>query len=77
MTLKSTIPTFIDSSPFPFGKFRNKCFEDIPASYFHWIWHNVKPLTPEMLGVFQYIEHNINALKKENPDLIWSKSTLK
>jgi len=71
--LKSTTVTYQDDSPFPFGKYKNYAFKEIPADYFHWLWHNVKPITGEMKGVFAYIERNIDAFKSENSDLLWSK----
>ena len=73
MTIKSTTVIYTDQSPFPFGKYRGEAFEDIPAAYFHWVWHNCNPVTTEMKAVFKYIENNIDAFKCENRDLIWSK----
>ena len=73
MSIKSTIPKYTDLSPFPFGKYKNYAFQDIPVEYFHWLWHNTKPIQADMIAVHKYIKENIDALKLENDDLIWSK----
>lgn len=55
----------------PFGKYRGEPLQDVPASYFHWLWStgmNEDKLSP----VADYIRRNIEALKKEHPDGIWS-----
>ena len=72
--IKQTIPEFNDRSPFPFGKYKGYAFEEVPAEYFHWIWHNTNAVTADMIAIHAYIRDNINAFKRENPDLIWSKS---
>lgn len=54
------------NDPMPFGKFKGEPMEDLPASYLHWCWHNVRHE-----GVISYINDNISALMKETPDLIW------
>lgn len=73
MSIKSTIPKYTDDSPYPFGKYTGYAFKEIPADYFHWIWHNTTPRGAEMKGVHNYISERINAFKRENPDLLWSK----
>jgi len=45
--------------------------QDVPASYFHYLWQN--GLKHEKHSdVANYIRHNLEALKKEHPDGIWS-----
>ena len=62
-----------DESHMPFGKYAvNKPdvrkLKDVPASYFHWLWHKV----PTRVGPgFDYIRENMAAMKKEDPDKIW------
>lgn len=57
--------------------------QDVPASYFHYLWTNglsrVRPydkagnLYPNNEAqVADYIRRNLAALKKEHPDGIWS-----
>ena len=60
-----------DLSSMPFGKWRGVPMQDIDASYFHWLFQNGlrhKPNDP----VADYIWRNMEALKKEYPDGIWS-----
>jgi len=59
-----------DLTPMPFGKFKGRKLQAVPASYFHWLWHN--GLNTEESGLHSYIKENIEAFKMENPDLIWS-----
>ena len=48
----------------PFGKHKNKKMEDIPADYLLWVYNNV-----EMRGGLKdYIQANINGIKKEVED---------
>jgi uncharacterized protein (DUF3820 family) len=53
----------------PFGKHRGERLQDVPASYFHWLWQQ-RPLSDIKLE--QYIQNNLPALKIEHPDGIWS-----
>ena len=55
----------------PFGKFKGSPMQDVPASYLHYLWTNgmQNDLTS---NVANYIRENLNALKKELPDAIWS-----
>ncbi len=43
--------------------------QDIPVNYLHWLWQ--RGLKHEKKPVAEYIRANLNALKKENPDLLW------
>jgi len=53
----------------PFGKHVNLRLQDVPASYFHWLWTQ-RPLNDKRLEA--YIKKNIHALKQEHPDGIWT-----
>lgn len=53
----------------PFGKYKGKRMQDVPANYLHWLWTNGKEQDDD--PVADYIRRNLNALKKENPDAIW------
>lgn len=55
----------------PFGKHKNRPMQDVPASYFHWLWTQGKKDDKEC-PVADYIRRNISALKQETPDAIWS-----
>jgi hypothetical protein len=60
-----------DTSPMPFGKHRSAPMQDVPASYLHWLWTNGKKQDTRC-PVADYIRRNLDALKKEHPDGIWS-----
>jgi uncharacterized protein (DUF3820 family) len=62
-----------DTTPMPFGiKYKGVPMQDVPVNYLHWYWENVsKDLTAGSVSL--YIKENLDALKKENKDLIWSK----
>mgnify|MGYP001581133660 CR=1 FL=1 len=53
----------------PFGEHKGRPMQDIPVNYLHYLWQ--RGLKHEHKPVANYIRENINALKKENPDLIW------
>jgi uncharacterized protein (DUF3820 family) len=53
----------------PWGKHKGTPLQDVPASYFHWLWVNGK--NAEKSPMAQYIRENLNALKQEYPDGIW------
>lgn len=58
-----------DTDPMPFGKYKGKPMQDVPASYLHYLWTSGLSKTDE--PVANYIRENIDALKKEHPDGIW------
>lgn len=58
-----------DTDPMPFGKFKGKPMQDVPASYLHWLWNN--GAKNDTLPVANYIRDNLDALKGENKDLVW------
>lgn len=63
-----------DTSMMPFGKYAGVAMQDVPVSYLHWLW--CSPDFPRGLQanlVHDYIKENLDALKMENEDLIWSR----
>jgi uncharacterized protein (DUF3820 family) len=60
-----------DLDPMPFGKFKGKPMQDVPADYLHYLWTNGLKEKTHTSNVAHYIEQNIAALKKEYPDGIW------
>lgn len=58
-----------DVDKMPFGKHKDTPMQDVPASYFHYLWNN--GMKSERSPVANYIRRSLSALKKENPDLIW------
>lgn len=65
-----------DTSFMPFGKYgsgkKDQCtMQDVPASYLHWLWVNGKR-EDRQCPVADYIRRNLDALKKEHPDGIWT-----
>ncbi len=56
--------------PMPFGKFKGKPLQDVPASYLWWLWNEGVKHNPEHL-LHHYIKKSIKALKEEYPDGIW------
>ena len=56
-----------DLSPMPFGKWKGTLMQDVPADYLHYLWtHQCSDLR-----LRRYIEKSLQALRDENPDLIW------
>lgn len=61
-----------DLSPMPFGKHRNIPMQDVPASYFHYLWISGLKHETKTNSVARYIQRNLSHLKQEHPDGIWS-----
>jgi hypothetical protein len=61
-----------DQSPMPFGKFKGKPMADIEASYFHFLWTKWGMKNHKDSPVADYVRRNLDALKQEFPDGIWS-----
>jgi hypothetical protein len=61
-----------DTDLMPWGMHRSVPMQDVPASYFHYLW--TSGLKSEALTnpVAAYIYANLDALKKEHPDGIWA-----
>lgn len=70
--IKNTLMTSLnDTDPMPFGKHKGIKMQDVPASYLHYLWQN--GLKDDMQSVVaDYIRRNIDALRKEYKDGIWS-----
>jgi len=60
-----------DTDPMPFGQYKGKPMQDVPASYFHWLWINGLR-EDRQSDVAAYIRKSLDALRKEYPDGIWS-----
>lgn len=60
-----------DLDPMPFGKHRGIPMQDVPAGYLHWLWSNGKK-DDHSCPVAGYIRRNLDALRKEYTDGIWS-----
>lgn len=72
MAIRPVITILNDDDPMPFGKkYKGIPMEEVPASYLHWVWHEVKVGDVNLQSVRDYIFRNIEVLKEENDDLIW------
>lgn len=60
-----------DTDPMPFGKHKGRPMSDVPARYLHWLWQAGKRFDKEC-PVAEYIRSNLNGLKLEYKDGIWS-----
>lgn len=60
-----------DTDKMPFGMHRGVPMQDVPAGYFHWLWTDGKK-HDKTCPVADYIRRNLDSLKKEYPDGIWS-----
>jgi hypothetical protein len=60
-----------DTDRMPFGKYKGVLMQEVPASYFHWLWVSGKH-SDQFCPVADYIRRNLNALKQEHPDGLWS-----
>ena len=64
-----------DADPMPFGKYRGKRMDEVPASYLHWLWVNERdPLRNKVAtdAVAAYIHNSRLSLAAEYPDGIWT-----
>lgn len=59
-----------DTDPMPFGQHKGMPMQDVPVAYLHYLWQ--RGLKTEDKPVANYIRKSLPALRKENPDLIWS-----
>lgn len=59
-----------DLSPMPFGTYKGTPLEEVPASYFHYLWTNGMENNHQS-PVAKYIRDNLAVLKEEYPDGIW------
>jgi len=65
-------PAYNDVDLIRFGKHSGKPLQYIPASYFHWWYHETGA---NDIKLKHYIENSLAALKEEAPDLIWKLKT--
>ena len=61
---------FTDTDPMPFGQHQGRPLQDVPASYFHYLW--TTGMKDKRTPLAEYIRKNLDALKQEYPDGIWS-----
>jgi hypothetical protein len=61
-----------DTDPMPFGMHKDTPMQDVPASYFHYLWSSGKNRELKVCPVARYIHRNMAALKAEHPDGIWT-----
>lgn len=64
--VKEQTTTLDDTDPMPFGKYKGKPMQDVPASYLHWLY-----CAGAKDPVKAYIEKNLTALRQEHPDGVW------
>ena len=71
MKIQRTQKPLTDLDMMPFGKHKGESMQDVPASYLHYLWtHGLKEDKRNAVAV--YIRNNIEALKQEHLDGIWS-----
>lgn len=59
-----------DTDKMPFGKYKGKLLQDVPASYLHYLWQNGLK-EDKQSNVADYIRRNLDALKMEHKDGLW------
>lgn len=70
-------PPLTDSDPMPYGEHQGVPMDNVPASYFRFLWNNglCRRTSPEPLSdreqVANYILENLAALQSEDSDGIW------
>lgn len=60
-----------DLCEMPFGKFKGEPMMKVPASYLHYLWTNGLR-DDKRSPVAEYIRRNLDALRHENADAIWT-----
>lgn len=60
----------LDFDKMPFGKYKGTVMQDVPASYFHYLWSNGMKEDLKS-NVADYIRRNLSALKLEYKNGIW------
>lgn len=61
-----------DTDRMPFGKHKDECMQDVPASYYHFLWRSGLKNETKHNPVADYISRNLDALKMEYADGIWT-----
>lgn len=64
------VEAYVDTDLIDFGRYKNLRLQDVPASYLHWLWTQGRPMRDKKLE--NYIRNNLDALKDEYPDGIWT-----
>lgn len=64
--------TLEDTDPMPFGLHKGIPMQDVPAKYLHYLWTNGMKSETKTSNVADYISRNIQALKQEYKDGIWT-----
>lgn len=62
-----------DLHQMPWGKHKGVLMQDVPASYFFWLWTERGFENNKQDPVACYIRENLKTLKSEYPDGIWEK----
>jgi hypothetical protein len=70
---RKSMKQLTDQDKMPWGKYQDAKMEDVPASYFHWLWTKEDGLRTktDCNPVADYIKRNMAALMKEFPNGIW------
>ena len=70
--MRLRMKTLSDLSPMPWGAHRGKPMQNVPASYLHWLWTKKDFMHAEDDPVADYIRRNLNGLRMEYRDGIWT-----
>lgn len=57
-----------DSDKMPFGAHKGKAMIDVPAKTLLWYYENFREWSTKQLPVKEYIEDNMDVLKKQSKD---------
>jgi hypothetical protein len=60
-----------DTDKMPWGKHKDTPMQDVPASYFFWLWTEAGKEHDKQCPVADYIRRNLDVLKQEHTDGIW------
>lgn len=74
MGLSLKIKPLTDTDPMPWGKHKGEPMSDIPEGYLFWCWDEagMGKKNDKLCPVANYIRANLEALKMENTDRIWT-----
>jgi uncharacterized protein (DUF3820 family) len=61
-----------DNDLMPFGKYKGIAMMHVPANYLHYLWQNGMKSETKTSNIADYIDRNIEGLKQEYKDGIWS-----
>ena len=60
-----------DTDKMPFGKYKGKMMQDVPASYLHYLWTNGMTTQTKCNPVANYIERNLLGLMDQYKNGVW------